>query len=61
MQVDYKRGWGQFSEDGLNVELADGGQESLKAKNYIIATGSEVAPLKGIDIDEDRHTPSPLL
>ncbi len=34
--------------------MADGGSETVKAKNIIIATGSEVSPLKGIDIDEER-------
>ena len=53
-QVDYKRGWGQFTKEGLDVETSDGNKESLKAKNYIIATGSEVAPLKGIELDEER-------
>ena len=53
VQVSYKRGWGQFTEQGLNVD-SDGKSETLKAKNYIIATGSEVVPLKGIDIDEER-------
>jgi len=38
----------------VEVQLEDGGSESIKAKNIIIATGSEVVPLKGINIDEDR-------
>lgn len=54
-QVSYKRGWGKFkSGNEVEVDLADGGSETLSAKNIIIATGSEVTPLKGIDIDEER-------
>ena len=32
----------------------DGTSEVVAAKNVVIATGSESAPLKGIDIDEKR-------
>ena len=54
-QVDYKRGWGKFkSGTEVEVELSDGGSETLSAKNIIIATGSEVSPLKGIEVDEER-------
>ena len=38
----------------MEVQLSDGGSETIKAKNILIATGSEVTPLKGIDIDEER-------
>lgn len=55
LQVEYKKGWGKFkSGSEVEVQLADGGSETVKAKNIIIATGSEVSPLKGIDIDEER-------
>ena len=36
------------------MALADGGTETLAAKNVVIATGSEVTPLPGLDIDEVR-------
>ena len=36
----------------VEVALLAGGARSLKAKNIIIATGSEVAPLADIEIDE---------
>lgn len=56
LQVDYKRGWGKLkSGNEVEVDLLEGGSETLNTKNVIIATGSEVAPLKGIEIDEDRY------
>lgn len=37
------------------VEVTEGkNKRSLKAKNIVIATGSEVAPLPGVEIDEER-------
>lgn len=54
-QVEYKKGWGKLkSGSEVDVELSDGGSETIKAKNILIATGSEVSPLKGIDIDEEK-------
>ena len=55
LQVEYVKGWGKV-KDGKQVEVAllDGGSKTLQAKNIIIATGSEVAPLPGIEIDEER-------
>ena len=55
LQVEYVKGWGKV-KDGKEVEVAllDGGSRTLQAKNIIIATGSEVAPLPGIEIDEER-------
>ncbi len=38
----------------LQVDLLDGTQRQMKAKNIVLATGSEVTPLPGITIDEDR-------
>ncbi|MGC6535203.1 MAG: dihydrolipoyl dehydrogenase [Parvibaculales bacterium] len=38
----------------VEVALLDGGTRSLSAKNIVIATGSEVTPLPGIEIDEER-------
>ncbi|CAK9786499.1 dihydrolipoyl dehydrogenase [Cutaneotrichosporon oleaginosum] len=53
--VDYVKGEASFaSPDKLNVKLLDGGETQIDAKNVIIATGSEVTPFPGIEIDEER-------
>ncbi|HAN30885.1 MAG TPA: dihydrolipoyl dehydrogenase [Myxococcales bacterium] len=39
---------------GVDVTAQDGSVVSLRARNVIIATGSEVATLPGIDLDGDR-------
>jgi dihydrolipoamide dehydrogenase len=54
-KVDYVKGWGKFaSTNEIDVDLNAGGNERIKAKNIIIATGSEPSPLPGnvIPIDE---------
>ena len=54
-KVDYLKGHGKFSSPNeIEVDLNDGGKDSIKAKNVIIATGSEPSPLPGnvIPIDE---------
>ncbi len=38
----------------IEVRAADGGVRTLAAKNIIIATGSDVMPLPGVTIDEER-------
>jgi dihydrolipoamide dehydrogenase len=38
----------------MDVALLDGTTRQLTAKNIVLATGSEVTPLPGIEIDEDR-------
>ena len=38
----------------VEVKAADGKVETLETKNIVIATGSDVAKLKGIEIDEKR-------
>jgi dihydrolipoamide dehydrogenase len=53
--VEYIKGWGKFnSANEINIDLNGGGQETVRAKNIIIATGSEPTPLPGnsIPIDE---------
>ena len=47
-------GAGRISKPGEVVVSADGKDETYTATNILIATGSEVAPLPGVDIDEDR-------
>lgn len=56
-KVDYIKGTASFvSPTKLLVQLNDGGETEIEAKNVIIATGSEVAPFPGggIEIDEEQ-------
>jgi dihydrolipoamide dehydrogenase len=41
-------------QGAVNVTLLDGKKRKLSAKNIVIATGSDVATLPGLDIDEDK-------
>ncbi len=53
-KVDEIRGAATITAaDTVDVELLDGGKRQLKAKHIIIATGSEVSPLPGLEVDED--------
>ncbi len=52
-KIDYVKGFGSIPAAGeVKVALSEGGEETLKAKNILIATGSESTPLPGIEIDE---------
>lgn len=52
-KVTYFKGAGSFATaNEIKVVLTDSTQQSIKAKNVIIATGSESMPIPGIDIDE---------
>ncbi|SHO76210.1 Dihydrolipoamide dehydrogenase [Malassezia sympodialis ATCC 42132] len=54
-KVDYVKGMGSFaSPTTVDVELLDGGKTQIEGKNIIIATGSEVTPFPGVEIDEER-------
>ncbi|MEO3428147.1 dihydrolipoyl dehydrogenase [Pelagibius sp. CAU 1746] len=54
-KVDYVKGWGSIPAAGsVKVKLADGGEETLSAKNILIATGSESTPLPGVETDEKQ-------
>ncbi|EPQ30804.1 uncharacterized protein PFL1_01705 [Pseudozyma flocculosa PF-1] len=54
-KVDYIKGTGSFaSPTSVKVALNDGGETQVEAKNIIIATGSEVTPFPGIEIDEKQ-------
>ena len=54
-KVDYIEGRGTILARGsVKVDLSAGGERSLSAKNIVIATGSDVAQLPGIKIDEKR-------
>jgi len=51
-KVEYFKGRGTLKGvDGVEVQLNEGGVESLEAKNIIIATGSEVTPLPPVPVD----------
>ena len=54
-KVDYLKGWGKFeSAHDIGVNLSDGGSTQIRAKNTIIATGSEPSqfPPGMLDVDE---------
>ncbi|WFD29554.1 dihydrolipoyl dehydrogenase [Malassezia sp. CBS 17886] len=54
-KVDYFKGTGSFaSPTTVDVKLLDGGETQVHGKNIVIATGSEVTPFPGIEIDEER-------
>jgi dihydrolipoamide dehydrogenase len=54
--VTYKKGWGKFAgAHEIDIDLNAGGTEQIKAKNIIIATGSEPNSLpkeSGLATDE---------
>lgn len=53
-KVEYIVGTGRITGPGtVEAETADGTQ-TLNTKNIVIATGSEVTPLPGVEIDEKR-------
>lgn len=53
--MTYAKGWGSIPKPGeVKVALTEGGEETIPTKNILIATGSEVTPLPGVEIDEER-------
>ncbi|KAI5806276.1 hypothetical protein EDC01DRAFT_142324 [Geopyxis carbonaria] len=53
--VDYVKGTGTLTgENEIKVNLVEGGEQTLRAKNIILATGSEATPFPGLQIDEQR-------
>jgi len=50
-KVDWIKGHGAF-ESASSVQVGD---KSYSAKNILIATGSSVTPLPGVEIDNDKH------
>jgi dihydrolipoamide dehydrogenase len=53
-KVAYLKGAGTLLGGGkVSVALSEGGEETVSAKNIVIATGSDVARLPGIEIDEE--------
>jgi dihydrolipoamide dehydrogenase len=54
-KIDTYQGTGRIAAPGkVEVKGADGKAQTLETKNIVIATGSDVARLKGIEIDEKR-------
>lgn len=54
-KIDWLRGHGSFvSPTELKVTPKEGEAYTVQAKNVIIATGSEVTPFPGIEIDEKQ-------
>ncbi|EHL02489.1 FAD/NAD(P)-binding protein [Glarea lozoyensis ATCC 20868] len=53
--VRYIKGTAAFADEHtVKVNLSEGGEETVMGKNFIIATGSEATPFKGLEIDEKR-------
>lgn len=53
--VTYIPGTGTITAPGkIEVKLLAGGTEQIEAKHIVIATGSDVMPLPGVKIDEER-------
>ena len=54
-KIDSFQGTGSIVAPGkVEVKSAGGAAETIETKNIVIATGSDVARLKGIEIDEKR-------
>ena len=54
-KVDYVVGAGRIAAPGkVVVSLKKGGTQELTTRNIVIATGSDVMPLPGVEIDEER-------
>ena len=54
-KIDTFHGTGRITAPGkIEVKADDGKTQTLETKNIVIATGSDVARLNGIDIDEKR-------
>ncbi|KAI9676958.1 MAG: dihydrolipoamide dehydrogenase precursor [Caeruleum heppii] len=53
--VEYISGTGTFTgEHEVKVNLMKGGEQTVRAKNIFIATGSEATPFPGLQIDEKK-------
>jgi dihydrolipoamide dehydrogenase len=54
-KVDWIKGAGAIAGVGkVEVTAEDGGKTTLETKNIVIATGSEPAPLPGVEVDQMR-------
>lgn len=53
--MDYIKGFGKLGgPNTVNVDLTEGGKQSLETKNILIATGSEVTPLPPVPVDNSQ-------
>ena len=50
-KVDWKKGHATF----VDAHTVDVGGEKITAKNVVIATGSSVTPLNGVEVDNDKQ------
>ena len=50
-KVEWLKGWGTIPAAGQVKVASDSGEEVVSAKHIIIAAGSEVTPLPGVEID----------
>src|SRR5271166_3341385 len=54
-KIDSFFGAGEIKAPGeIEVTADDGAKQTVSAKNIVIATGSDVTPLPGVEIDEER-------
>jgi dihydrolipoamide dehydrogenase len=61
-KVTYVKGFGSLaSPNSVSVALNAGGQQTIEAKNIIIAVGSEVTPLPTVPVDNAGESQSPTL
>eukprot|EP00474_Spongospora_subterranea_P009232 CRZ09690.1 hypothetical protein [Spongospora subterranea] len=52
-KVEYVKGYATVKgPNTVEIKLNDGGQQEISADKILIATGSEVTPLPGVDVDE---------
>ncbi len=53
-KIDWLKGAGRIAGPGMVDVAGNGGVQTHRTKSIVIATGSEVAPLPGVEIDEQR-------
>eukprot|EP00803_Ostreobium_quekettii_P008799 evm.model.scf_548.3 EVM.evm.TU.scf_548.3 scf_548:48088-55775(+) len=54
-KVSYSKGWGKIlNPNTVEVALSEGGTTAIPARRILIATGSEVTPIPGVAIDEEK-------
>ena len=57
--MTYVKGWGSLGgPNEVKVALSDGGEQTIQAKNIMIATGSDASSVPGLEIDEQRCAPA---